>query len=119
MSVEPFYGAAQGADLLFDVRFLPNPYYVPELKSHTGLDQDVRDFVKKDGTADQFLTKLFDMVNFLIPHYIEEGKNQLVIGIGCTGGKHRSVTIAELLYEKLKETADYGLRLDHRDINRH
>ncbi len=113
------YGIPDDADLLFDVRFLPNPYYVPELKSHTGLDQDVRDFVKKDGTADQFLTKLFDMVNFLIPHYIEEGKNQLVIGIGCTGGKHRSVTIAELLYEKLKETADYGLRLDHRDINRH
>jgi len=113
------YGIPDDADLLFDVRFLPNPYYVPELKSHTGLDQDVRDFVKKDGTADQFLTKLFDMVNFLIPHYIEEGKNQLVIGIGCTGGKHRSVTIAELLYGKLKETADYGLRLDHRDINRH
>ena len=113
------YGIPDDADLLFDVRFLPNPYYVPELKSHTGLDQDVRDFVKKDGTADQFLTKLFDMVNFLIPHYIEEGKNQLVIGIGCTGGKHRSVTIAELLYEKLKKTADYGLRLDHRDINRH
>ncbi|MBE6004665.1 MAG: RNase adapter RapZ [Lachnospiraceae bacterium] len=113
------YGIPDDADLLFDVRFLPNPYYVPELKSHTGLDQDVRDFVKKDGTADQFLTKLFDMVNFLIPHYIEEGKNQLVIGIGCTGGKHRSVTIAELLYGKLKKTADYGLRLDHRDINRH
>lgn len=113
------YGIPDDADLLFDVRFLPNPYYVPELKSHTGLDQDVRDFVKKDGTADQFLTKLFDMVNFLIPHYIEEGKNQLVIGIGCTGGKHRSVTIAELLYGKLKKNADYGLRLDHRDINRH
>lgn len=113
------YGIPDDADLLFDVRFLPNPYYVPELKSHTGLDQDVRDFVKKDGTADQFLTKLFDMVNFLIPHYIEEGKNQLVIGIGCTGGKHRSVTIAELLYGKLKKIADYGLRLDHRDINRH
>lgn len=113
------YGIPDDADLLFDVRFLTNPYYVPELKSHTGLDQDVRDFVKKDGTADQFLTKLFDMVNFLIPHYIEEGKNQLVIGIGCTGGKHRSVTIAELLYGKLKKTADYGLRLDHRDINRH
>ncbi|ETP71136.1 putative P-loop-containing kinase [Lachnospiraceae bacterium JC7] len=113
------YGIPDDADLLFDVRFLPNPYYVPELKSHTGLDQDVRDFVQKDGTADEFLLKLFDMVNFLIPHYIEEGKNQLVIGIGCTGGKHRSVTIAKLLYDKLKKTADYGLRLDHRDIVQH
>lgn len=113
------YGIPDDADLLFDVRFLPNPYYVPELKMHTGLDQDVRDFVQKDGTADEFLLKLLDMVNFLIPHYIEEGKNQLVIGIGCTGGKHRSVTVAKLLYDKLKKTADYGLRLDHRDIVQH
>lgn len=111
------YGIPEDADLLFDVRFLPNPYYVPELKAHTGLESEVRDFVKKDGTAEEFLKKLLDMVNFLIPHYIEEGKNQLVIGIGCTGGKHRSVTIASLLYEKLKKTADYGLRIDHRDIN--
>ncbi|WP_036611978.1 RNase adapter RapZ [Oribacterium sp. P6A1] len=111
------YGIPDDADLLFDVRFLPNPYYVPELKTHTGLDQDVRDFVKKDGTAEEFLIKLHDMISFLIPHYIEEGKNQLVIGIGCTGGKHRSVTIACLLYERLKKNADYGLRLDHRDIS--
>ncbi|SFG29266.1 RNase adapter RapZ [Oribacterium sp. WCC10] len=110
------YGIPEDADLLFDVRFLPNPYYVTELRSHTGLEQDVRTYVQKDGTADEFLTKLLDMVNFLIPHYIEEGKNQLLIGIGCTGGKHRSVTIASLLYEKLKKTADYGLRIDHRDI---
>lgn len=110
------YGIPEDADLLFDVRFLPNPYYVQELKTHTGLEQCVRDYVQKDGVADQFLEKLLDMVKFLIPHYIEEGKNQLVIGIGCTGGKHRSVTIATLLYEKLKKTADYGLRIDHRDI---
>ncbi len=110
------YGIPEDADLLFDVRFLPNPYYVAELKTHTGLEQCVRDYVLKDGVAELFLEKLMDMVSFLIPHYIEEGKNQLVIGIGCTGGKHRSVTIATLLYEMLKKNADYGLRIDHRDI---
>ena len=111
-------GIPEDADLLFDVRFLPNPYYDPELRSHTGLEQSVRDYVCQDGVAEEFLQKLYDMICFLIPHYIEEGKNQLVIGVGCTGGHHRSVTIAELLYERLKKTADYGLRIDHRDIER-
>ena len=112
------YGIPEDSDLLFDVRFLPNPYYVQELKTHTGLEQCIKDFVQKDGVADEFLTKLKDMVSFLIPHYIEEGKNQLVISIGCTGGKHRSVTIAELLYQSLSKSADYGIRIDHRDINK-
>ena len=112
------YGIPEDSDLLFDVRFLPNPYYVQELKTHTGLEQCIKDFVQKDGVADEFLEKLKDMVNFLIPHYIEEGKNQLVISIGCTGGKHRSVTIAELLYQSLSKSADYGIRIDHRDINK-
>ncbi|MCR5008698.1 MAG: RNase adapter RapZ [Oribacterium sp.] len=112
------YGIPEDSDLLFDVRFLPNPYYVQELKTHTGLEQCIKDFVQKDGVADEFLTKLNDMVNFLIPHYIEEGKNQLVISIGCTGGKHRSVTIAELLFQSLSKSADYGIRIDHRDINK-
>ncbi|MBP3804321.1 MAG: RNase adapter RapZ [Oribacterium sp.] len=112
------YGIPEDSDLLFDVRFLPNPYYVQELKTHTGLEQCIKDFVQKDGVADEFLNKLNDMVNFLIPHYIEEGKNQLVISIGCTGGKHRSVTIAELLYQSLSKSADYGIRIDHRDINK-
>lgn len=112
------YGIPEDSDLLFDVRFLPNPYYVQELKTHTGLEQCIKDFVQKDGVADEFLTKLKDMVKFLIPHYIEEGKNQLVISIGCTGGKHRSVTIAELLYQSLSKSADYGIRIDHRDINK-
>lgn len=112
------HGIPEDADLLFDVRFLPNPYYDPELRSHTGLEQSVRDYVCQDGVAEEFLQKLYDMICFLIPHYIEEGKNQLVIGVGCTGGHHRSVTIAELLYERLKKTADYGLRIDHRDIER-
>lgn len=112
------YGIPEDADLLFDVRFLPNPYYVQELRTHTGLEQGIRDYVCRDGIAGEFLEKLYDMISFLIPHYIKEGKNQLVIGIGCTGGKHRSVTIAELLYQQLKKTADYGLRIDHRDIGR-
>ena len=112
------YGIPEDSDLLFDVRFLPNPYYVQELKTHTGLEQCIKDFVQKDGVADEFLEKLKDMVKFLIPHYIEEGKNQLVISIGCTGGKHRSVTIAELLYQSLSKSADYGIRIDHRDINK-
>ncbi len=112
------YGIPEDSDLLFDVRFLPNPYYVQELKTHTGLEQCIKDFVQKDGVADEFLEKLKDMVNFLIPHYIEEGKNQLVISIGCTGGKHRSVTIAELLYQSLSKSADYGIRIDHRDISK-
>ncbi|SEA27799.1 UPF0042 nucleotide-binding protein [Oribacterium sp. KHPX15] len=112
------YGIPEDSDLLFDVRFLPNPYYVQELKTHTGLEQCIKDFVQKDGVADEFLTKLKDMVSFLIPHYIEEGKNQLVISIGCTGGKHRSVTIAELLYQSLSKSADYGIRIDHRDISK-
>ncbi|WP_029199487.1 RNase adapter RapZ [Oribacterium sp. NK2B42] len=112
------YGIPEDSDLLFDVRFLPNPYYVQELKTHTGLEQCIKDFVQKDGVADEFLKKLNDMVNFLIPHYIEEGKNQLVISIGCTGGKHRSVTIAELLYQSLSKSADYGIRIDHRDISK-
>ena len=112
------YGIPEDSDLLFDVRFLPNPYYVQELKTHTGLEQCIKDFVQKDGVADEFLEKLKDMVKFLIPHYIEEGKNQLVISIGCTGGKHRSVTIAELLYQSLSKSADYGIRIDHRDISK-
>ena len=112
------YGIPEDADLLFDVRFLPNPYYVQDLRSHTGLEENVQSYVQQDGVAEIFLGKLYDMLSFLIPHYIEEGKNQLVIGIGCTGGKHRSVTIAELLYRRMRETADYGLRIDHRDIER-
>ncbi len=112
------YGIPEDADLLFDVRFLPNPYYVPELKHHTGLEEPVQKYVCQDGVAAEFMVKLLDLIRFLIPHYISEGKNQLVIGIGCTGGHHRSVTIAEMLFQELKKTADYGLRIDHRDIEK-
>ncbi len=110
------YGIPEDLDLLFDVRFLPNPYYIPELRGRSGLEQPVRDYVLGDGVAELFLKKLYDMIRFLIPHYIAEGKNQLVIGIGCTGGRHRSVTIAELLFRELSKDADYGLRIDHRDL---
>ena len=101
-----------------DVRFLPNPYYIEELRPMSGNDQPVRDYVMNNDTAKQFLTKLTDMVEFLIPNYISEGKTQLVIGIGCTGGKHRSVTLANELYEALKKTDSYGVRIEHRDIGK-
>ena len=105
------YGIPNDADLVFDVRFLPNPYYIEELRPMSGNDQPVRDYVMNNDTAKQFLTKLTDMVEFLIPNYISEGKTQLVIGIGCTGGKHRSVTLANELYEALKKTDIYGVRI--------
>ena len=88
------YGIPADADLVFDVRFLPNPYYEEGLRSHTGQEAEVQAYVHQGGTAELFLGKLYDMLEFLIPNYVQEGKNQLVIAIGCTGGKHRSVTIA-------------------------
>ena len=112
------YGIPTDADLVFDVRFLPNPYYFESMRPLTGNDAPVRDYVMSSDTAKEFLEKLTDMVTFLIPHYIDEGKSQLVIAIGCTGGKHRSVTIANALYEKLKGKEGYGLRLDHKDIEK-
>lgn len=109
-------GIPRDADLVFDVRFLPNPYYVPELKTCTGNDQAVRDFVMKTGEGDEFLDKLYNMLEFLIPRFVEnEGKHQLVLAIGCTGGRHRSVTLANLLYEKL-QNLPYSVRVFHRDI---
>lgn len=112
------YGIPTDADLVFDVRFLPNPYYVEELRPLTGLDAPIQDFVRASAQYHTFLDKLEDMIQFLIPNYISEGKNQLVIGIGCTGGKHRSVTLAEGLYGRLSAQKDYGLRIEHRDIER-
>ena len=112
------YGIPSDADLVFDVRFLPNPYYEDSLRYHTGNESEVQDFVKQGGTADIFLGKLYDMIDFLLPYYVQEGKNQLVIAVGCTGGKHRSVTIANMLYEKLKSHRDIGLKIEHRDIGK-
>ena len=112
------YGIPEDADLVFDVRFLPNPYYDEHLRPLTGQVQAVRDYVMQGGTADIFLKKLYDMIDFLLPNYINEGKNQLVIVVGCTGGKHRSVTIARALYEHLEAAGEYGIRIDHRDIDK-
>jgi len=109
------YGIPSDSDLVFDVRFLPNPYYIEALKLKTGNDKEVYEFVLKSKDALEFLEKLKDMVKFLIPHYIAEGKNQLVISIGCTGGKHRSVTLANALYNELV-SAEYGVKVLHRDI---
>ena len=107
-------GIPADADLVFDVRFLPNPFYVESLKKLTGNDKPVRDYVMSFPEAGQFMEKLEDMISFLIPGYVKEGKNQLVIAIGCTGGQHRSVTIANALAEKLRG-GDYGINLYHRD----
>ena len=112
------YGIPEDADLVFDVRFLPNPYYDEHLRPLTGQVQAVRDYVMRGTTAEIFLKKLYDMIDFLLPNYINEGKNQLVIAVGCTGGKHRSVTIARALYEHLEAVGEYGIRIDHRDIEK-
>ena len=112
------YGIPSDADLVFDVRFLPNPYYIEELRPKTGNDPQVQEYVMRNPTAEEFLGKLVDMVEFLIPNYVQEGKTQLVIGVGCTGGKHRSVTLANALYQKLNEHENYGVRIEHRDIGK-
>lgn len=111
-------GIPADADLVFDVRFLPNPFYIDELKYKTGNDKEVQDYVMAFSEAGLFLQKLTDMLDFLIPNYVKEGKHQLVIGIGCTGGKHRSVTLANALYAGLKDHGTYGVKLYHRDISK-
>ena len=108
-------GIPVDADLVFDVRFLPNPYYIDELKHKTGNDAEIQEYVMGFPEAEEFLDKLEDMVKFLIPNYVKEGKYQLVIGIGCTGGKHRSVTLANGLYKRMKNQGNYGLKIFHRD----
>lgn len=109
-------GIPSDADLVFDVRFLPNPFYIDELKHSTGNDKPVQDYVMSFPEAETFLNKLTDMLLFLIPNYVKEGKYQLVVGIGCTGGKHRSVTLANELYKRLKNKGNYGLTIQHRDV---
>ncbi|MCM1495577.1 MAG: RNase adapter RapZ [Bacteroides sp.] len=111
------YGIPRDADLVFDVRFLPNPYYVSDLKALTGNDKPVQDFVMNAPEAGEFLGKLQDMMQFLIPNYVKEGKNQLVVAVGCTGGKHRSVTLANGLYRILL-SSDCSVRIEHRDIGK-
>lgn len=109
------YGIPMDADLVFDVRFLPNPFYIEELRPQTGNDKAVFDYVMETDAAKEFLNKMIDMLAFLIPKYMEEGKTNLVVGIGCTGGKHRSVTLANALMTWFKKT-DYSTRIEHREI---
>ncbi|NLX64852.1 MAG: RNase adapter RapZ [Clostridiaceae bacterium] len=111
------YGIPIDSDLVFDVRFIPNPYYVPELKSRTGLEREVMDYIMNFSETKIFINKLFDMIIFLLPQYVKEGKRQLIIAIGCTGGRHRSVAIADKLYKRLKRRGA-NVVIQHRDINR-
>ena len=110
------HGIPADADLVFDVRFLPNPFYIDELKHQTGNDKPVQEYVMSFPESEIFLDKLTDMLDFLIPNYVKEGKYRLVIGIGCTGGKHRSVTLANALYDRMKDKGKYGIKIYHRDV---
>jgi UPF0042 nucleotide-binding protein len=110
------HGIPTDSDLVLDVRFLPNPFYVEDLRHKTGLDAEVRDYVMQFPEAGEFLDKTEDLLKFLIPNYIKEGKTSLVISIGCTGGKHRSVTLAMELYKRVKAMGHYGVNLSHRDV---
>lgn len=112
------YGIPGDSDLVFDVRFLPNPYYIEGMRFLSGNDKTVSDYVMGFDLAQEFSDKLEDMLRFLIPNYISEGKSQLVVSIGCTGGKHRSVTLANELYRRLKKSEEYGIRIEHRDIEK-
>lgn len=111
------YGIPSDADLVFDVRFLPNPFYIDNLKPLTGNDHEVYDYVMEFDQAKEFLAKMKDMLDFLIPNYITEGKTQLVIAIGCTGGKHRSVTLTNAIHREFENT-EYGCKKEHRDIEK-
>ncbi|MBE6788231.1 MAG: RNase adapter RapZ [Ruminococcaceae bacterium] len=111
------YGLPSEADLVFDVRCLPNPFYVEELKNKTGLDQAVYDYVMKWDQAQLFKEKLLDMIDSLLPMYIDEGKSQLVIAVGCTGGKHRSVVFSEILNKHIFEKG-INTGINHRDISK-
>ena len=111
------YGVPDEADLVFDVRCLPNPFYVPELKSKTGVEKEVQDYVLNSEVSQTLRSKIFDLIDFLVPQYLAEGKSQLVIAFGCTGGKHRSVTFAECMHAHLKELG-YNVRVLHRDSSK-
>ncbi|NLK21272.1 MAG: RNase adapter RapZ [Epulopiscium sp.] len=111
------YGIPNDSDLVFDVRFIPNPFYIPDMRHKTGNNMEVREYVMHWDESREFLSKMVGLVEFLIPNYIKEGKNQLVISIGCTGGKHRSVTLANALYEILKK-GNHRTVLQHRDIEK-
>ena len=109
------HGIPADCDLVFDVRFLPNPYYIEDLRPKTGEYQEVRDYVMNSNISTEFYNKLIDMIKFLVPQYVQEGKQHLVIGIGCTGGRHRSVTIANMIYDEI-EKLGYRVIKKHRDF---
>ena len=110
-------GLPPEADLVWDVRFLPNPYYVPELKGKTGLDEPVRDYVMNAGVTEEFWAKLMPVVDFLLPQYRQEGRTELVVAVGCTGGRHRSVAVAHRLAAHI-EALGYTVTESHRDMGR-
>ena len=111
------YGSPKDSDLVFDVRCLPNPFYVPELKYQTGLDKPVEDFIMSFDEAKNLESKLLDLITYLVPLYRSEGKSQLTISVGCTGGKHRSVLFAERIYKEIKKNG-FNVSVHHRDIQR-
>ncbi len=111
------YGVPNEADLVFDVRCLPNPFYIPELKTKTGMDKEVRDYVMQFDSSKTLLDKLYELIDFLIPQYLHEGKSQLVIAFGCTGGKHRSITFAQMMYDHIKD-GGFKVRVLHRDLDK-
>jgi UPF0042 nucleotide-binding protein len=112
------HGPPRNVDLSFDVRFLPNPHYVPELRDHTGLDSDVRQYVENSLGIEEFYARLTPLLDYLLPAYAEEGKQHLTIGIGCTGGRHRSVVIAEHLAALYRGEDVYTVDITHRDIDK-
>ena len=111
------HGLPMEADLVFDARFLPNPFYVTELRALTGLDGGVREYVFQNGQAEEFLNRLWELVGWLLPRYEEEGKTSLVIAVGCTGGHHRSVAIAHALGERIRARG-WPVAESHRDLGR-
>lgn len=112
------YGMPSEADLLFDVRCLPNPFYIPELKPLTGLDEEVFNYVMKWEQSKGFAERMINLIDFSLPLYLKEGKSQLVVAIGCTGGKHRSVTLTRVLYKHLTEDDQHKVTIHHRDISK-
>jgi UPF0042 nucleotide-binding protein len=112
------HGAPRDADLLFDVRFLPNPHYESELRDKTGLDQPVKEYVENSEGIQEFYDRLIPLLDYLLPSYVREGKSHLTIGIGCTGGRHRSVVIAEHLASLLEERGEYLVDVVHRDVEK-
>ncbi len=112
------HGPPRNVDLSFDVRFLPNPHYVPELRDHTGLEDDVREYVENSAGIDEFYARLVPLLDYLLPAYSDEGKQHLTIGIGCTGGKHRSVVIAEHLAAIYRGNESFTVEVTHRDIDK-